>query len=75
MNLFWFAALLDLVMLFLIWVMVCELAIAEIKAWLHDWPQLRRRAVGTASATPVSSDRAGGPSAICAGPRIYRRRP
>ena len=74
MNLFWLAALAALVMLFLIWAMACELAITEIKAWLHDWPQLRRRPVGTASSTPVSSDRVGGPSTVCDGPRIYRRR-
>ena len=74
MNLVWLAALAALFLIFLILAMACELAITEIKAWLHDWTRIRRRPVEAAPTVPVSSCRAGGPSAIADGPQIYRRR-
>ena len=52
----WFATAL----LLLLWAMVCEIVTTEVKAWLRNRKQFRRRAVGTASVIPVSSGRDGG---------------
>lgn len=70
MTPFWCAVLVALVMLYLMLAMAFDLLIQAGAAWARDWRQFRRGPCRNRAMVPVSSDRDGGPPAICAGPPV-----